>query len=110
MAGGIPDEDDDRRAHERLEKWREKRMKCGLGWPKKLELLAQELMNIRDAKPATWEDPSEFTPWAQNRARWALEKVLAEEWSDPELTRASEAERKLADVETHLRGVIAMFF
>lgn len=37
MVGGIPDEDDDRRVNERLKKWREKRDRCGLGWPGRLE-------------------------------------------------------------------------
>lgn len=37
--------------------------------------LKEELENIRDAKPRSWEDPSDFTPWAQNRARHTLESI-----------------------------------
>ena len=37
--------------------------------------LRQELENIATAKPMSWDDPKEFTPWAQNRARHALDRL-----------------------------------
>lgn len=38
--------------------------------------LLQELRNIADAKPDTWDDPSDFRAWAQSRARHAISKLL----------------------------------
>lgn len=37
--------------------------------------LRKELENIANALPANWDDPEEFTPWAQNRARHALNSL-----------------------------------
>ena len=41
--------------------------------------LYDELRNIANARPATWEEPSEFRSefqaWAQNRARGAIAKA-----------------------------------
>ena len=39
--------------------------------------LASELMNIATAKPAEWDDPTDFRAWAQNRSRYALEQLPA---------------------------------
>lgn len=38
--------------------------------------LLQELQNIANAKPSTWDDPTDFQGWAQSRARFAISKVL----------------------------------
>lgn len=40
----------------------------------RIEALEKELENIANAKPRSWDDPTEFTPWAQSRARHALNK------------------------------------
>lgn len=34
--------------------------------------LTRELRHIAEAKPSTWDDPDQFQPWAQNRARHAI--------------------------------------
>lgn len=47
--------------------------------------LREELQNIANARPSTWDDPDQFLPWAQNRARHALEKSL----SDPATVKDS---------------------
>lgn len=40
-----------------------------------LERAVRELQNIARAQPYTWEDPSDFIPWAQARARHALSRI-----------------------------------
>ena len=40
--------------------------------------LYRELENIVNARPEGWPDPTEFVAWAQNRARYALEKARGE--------------------------------
>jgi hypothetical protein len=37
--------------------------------------LLDELRNIANAKPDTWDDPNEFRAWAQNRARFTIAKA-----------------------------------
>ena len=33
------------------------------------------LREIAYARPETWDDPSDFRAWAQNRGRWVLDKL-----------------------------------
>ena len=40
--------------------------------PGSVAKLVQELQNIANAKPETWEDPADFTAWAQSRACYTL--------------------------------------
>jgi hypothetical protein len=42
------------------------------GLKAQLEMLRQELKNIANADTVAWDDPTEFEPWAKNRARHAL--------------------------------------
>ena len=37
--------------------------------------LLEELKNIANARPDTWEDPSEFEAWAKSRARFTIAKA-----------------------------------
>lgn len=39
-----------------------------------IESYRQELLNIAEAKPETWDCPNDFRVWAQSRARFALSK------------------------------------
>lgn len=34
--------------------------------------LRSELLNIANARPSTWDDPTDFQAWAQSRARFTL--------------------------------------
>ena len=40
--------------------------------------LLDELQNIANASPHTWDDPSDFQGWAQSRARAAIAKAKGE--------------------------------
>jgi type II secretory pathway component PulK len=40
--------------------------------------LLDELQNIANARPETWDDPSDFQGWAQSRARAAIAKAKGE--------------------------------
>lgn len=41
--------------------------------------LLQELRNIATARPWGWNDPTDFTAWAQSRARYAIRQATGEE-------------------------------
>jgi hypothetical protein len=41
----------------------------------RIRQLEDELRNIAEANPSTWDDPADFRAWAQNRARHTLQQV-----------------------------------
>lgn len=70
------------------------------------DTLADELRNIRDANWRKWDEevrsPHQFVAWSQNRARYALEKVLLGSTIDPpNCDRSQCGDWKLSPCDNH---------